>query len=105
MHYDLWVLELSSFQFDLTFSLKPIAATILNISPDHLDRHHSLAAYVSAKQRIYKQRGLSVFITVMICKPCLVNNRSHAELALVSDSPTLNEQWGIIEQNGNPLPS
>ncbi|STX52682.1 UDP-N-acetylmuramoylalanine--D-glutamate ligase [Legionella busanensis] len=51
--YDLWVLELSSFQLDLTFSLAPLAATILNISPDHLDRHFSLEAYCQAKQRIY----------------------------------------------------
>ncbi|MGQ3888428.1 UDP-N-acetylmuramoyl-L-alanine--D-glutamate ligase [Legionella sp. CNM-1927-20] len=51
--YDLWVLELSSFQLDLTFSLAPVAATILNISPDHLDRHYSLEAYRKAKQRVY----------------------------------------------------
>jgi UDP-N-acetylmuramoylalanine--D-glutamate ligase len=50
---DLWVLELSSFQLELTDSLKPCAATILNISPDHLDRHGDYAAYIRAKQRIY----------------------------------------------------
>lgn len=53
--YDLWVLELSSFQLDLTTSLAPIAATILNITPDHLDRHHTFEAYVQAKQRVYNQ--------------------------------------------------
>ena len=53
VHYDLWVLELSSFQLDLTSSLAPVAATILNVTPDHLDRHHDLAAYVAAKQRVY----------------------------------------------------
>lgn len=51
--YDLWVLELSSFQLELTESLTPVAATILNISPDHLDRHHTMAAYWEAKQRVY----------------------------------------------------
>ncbi len=55
VQYDLWVLELSSFQLDLTYSLSPIAATILNISPDHLDRHHHLEAYIQAKQRVYHQ--------------------------------------------------
>jgi len=54
-NYDLWVLELSSFQLDLTQSLSPIASTVLNISPDHLDRHHSMALYVQAKQRVYNQ--------------------------------------------------
>ncbi|MDP3562709.1 MAG: UDP-N-acetylmuramoyl-L-alanine--D-glutamate ligase [Legionellaceae bacterium] len=53
IHYNLWVLELSSFQLDLTTSLAPIAATILNITPDHLDRHHTFEAYVAAKQRVY----------------------------------------------------
>lgn len=52
--YDLWVLELSSFQLDLTDSLKPVAATILNVTADHLDRHHTFEAYTQAKQRIYK---------------------------------------------------
>ncbi len=51
--YALWVLELSSFQLELTTSLAPIAATILNVTPDHLDRHHTLEAYIAAKQRIY----------------------------------------------------
>lgn len=53
IHYDLWVLELSSFQLDLIYSLIPDAATILNITPDHLDRHHDLATYIKAKHRIY----------------------------------------------------
>ncbi len=61
IHYDLWVLELSSFQLDLTYSLAPIAATILNVSPDHLDRHHSLQDYILAKQRIYNQAQCVLF--------------------------------------------
>jgi len=59
--YDLWVLELSSFQLDLTYSLAPVAATILNISPDHLDRHHSLEAYVQAKQRVYHHAKILLY--------------------------------------------
>lgn len=51
--YELWVLELSSFQLDLTMSLAPIAATVLNITPDHLDRHHDMAGYTKAKQRVF----------------------------------------------------
>lgn len=100
-HYDLWVLELSSFQLDLTFSLKPIAATILNISPDHLDRHHSLAAYVSAKQRIYKNADFLLYNRDDL--QTLPNEKKEATLTSFGlNSPTLNEQWGIIEQNGIP---
>ncbi|KGP64213.1 UDP-N-acetylmuramoyl-L-alanyl-D-glutamate synthetase [Legionella norrlandica] len=59
--YDLWVLELSSFQLDLTYSLSPIVATILNVTPDHLDRHHTLEAYIQAKQRIYRGAKTALF--------------------------------------------
>ena len=51
--YDLWVVELSSFQLDLCNSLAPTAATILNVTPDHLDRHGDFSAYQQAKHRIY----------------------------------------------------
>lgn len=50
---DLYVLELSSFQLATTYSLKPLAATILNITPDHLDWHKNFDDYKQAKQRIY----------------------------------------------------
>lgn len=51
--YDLYVLELSSFQLETTHSLKAKSATILNISEDHMDRYISLDAYRQAKLKIY----------------------------------------------------
>ncbi|HKK13200.1 MAG TPA: UDP-N-acetylmuramoyl-L-alanine--D-glutamate ligase [Gammaproteobacteria bacterium] len=57
---DLYVLELSSFQLESTFSLKAAAAVVLNISPDHLDRYASLAEYSRAKQRIYHGAAVQV---------------------------------------------
>jgi UDP-N-acetylmuramoylalanine--D-glutamate ligase len=50
---ELYVLELSSFQLESTFSLKAAAATVLNVSPDHMDRYDSLGEYHRTKQRIY----------------------------------------------------
>ncbi|HNQ04394.1 MAG TPA: UDP-N-acetylmuramoyl-L-alanine--D-glutamate ligase [Thiobacillaceae bacterium] len=50
---DVWVLELSSFQLETTRSLEADAATVLNISQDHLDRYVSLADYAAAKARIF----------------------------------------------------
>ncbi len=50
---DLIVLELSSFQLDLTHSLRCVAACVLNLSADHIDRHGSLQAYGQAKARIF----------------------------------------------------
>ncbi|MBS0254104.1 MAG: UDP-N-acetylmuramoyl-L-alanine--D-glutamate ligase [Proteobacteria bacterium] len=48
-----YVLELSSYQIDLTFSLACDAAALLNITPDHLDRYDSFAAYAAAKGRLF----------------------------------------------------
>lgn len=53
----IYVLELSSFQIDLTPSLEPSAAALLNITPDHLDRHGSLVEYAGIKARIFRQLG------------------------------------------------
>lgn len=57
---EFYVLELSSFQLETTYSLQPAVASILNISIDHLDRHHTMAAYVAAKQGIYQQAKIAV---------------------------------------------
>lgn len=58
---DLYVLELSSFQLETTYSLKAAAATILNISADHLDRYDAMADYIAAKQRIYHNCRAAIF--------------------------------------------
>ncbi len=50
---DFFVLEMSSYQLETTHSLKPLAATVLNLSEDHLDRYDSYADYIHAKLHIY----------------------------------------------------
>jgi len=52
-----YVLELSSYQLDLTSSLHPDAVVLLNISPDHLDRHGGMDGYIAAKRRIFLNQG------------------------------------------------
>ncbi len=49
----IYVLELSSFQLDLTFTLDCDVAVLTNITPDHLDRHGTMAAYIAAKTRLF----------------------------------------------------
>ncbi|RKF15886.1 UDP-N-acetylmuramoyl-L-alanine--D-glutamate ligase [Alginatibacterium sediminis] len=51
---DLYVLELSSFQLESTESLHCVAATVLNLSEDHMDRYPSYDAYCETKHKIYK---------------------------------------------------
>ncbi|WP_296598509.1 UDP-N-acetylmuramoyl-L-alanine--D-glutamate ligase [Phenylobacterium sp.] len=52
-----YVLELSSYQLDLTSSLHADVSVILNISPDHLERHGDMEGYVAAKRRILANQG------------------------------------------------
>jgi UDP-N-acetylmuramoylalanine--D-glutamate ligase len=53
---DFAVLEVSSFQLETVESFRPSVATVLNITPDHLDRHGSLADYAAAKARCVSQQ-------------------------------------------------
>jgi UDP-N-acetylmuramoylalanine--D-glutamate ligase len=55
-----YVLELSSFQLESTYGLNAYAATVLNISRDHMDRYASPAAYAAAKARIFRGDGIMV---------------------------------------------
>jgi len=57
---DVWVLELSSFQLENTESLRPTAATVLNISEDHLDRYDDLLDYAHTKAKIFRGDGVQV---------------------------------------------
>ena len=53
----IYVLELSSYQLDITFSLDCDVTILLNITPDHLERHGSLAAYAAAKARLFTMQS------------------------------------------------
>jgi UDP-N-acetylmuramoylalanine--D-glutamate ligase len=55
-----WVLELSSYQLETTWSLAPHAAAMLNLSEDHLDRYGGLDDYGAAKARIFQGQGVQV---------------------------------------------
>ena len=57
---DLYVLELSSFQLETTRSLHLIAAVVLNVTSDHMDRYASIEAYARAKQRIFEHAATMV---------------------------------------------
>ena len=52
-----YVIETSSYQLDLTSTFRPDVAVLMNLSPDHLDRHGSMQGYVDAKRRIFANQG------------------------------------------------
>lgn len=57
---EIFVLELSSFQLEATYTLNAAAAAVLNISEDHLDRYPDLAVYAASKARIFTGDGVQV---------------------------------------------
>jgi UDP-N-acetylmuramoylalanine--D-glutamate ligase len=104
-----WVLELSSFQLDSSEGFEPTAATVLNISQDHLDWHGDMAAYAAAKARIFGARALMVLnredaqVMAMRPAPVRVKLQKPVERACVTfggDMPQRPGDFGIEVMNG-----
>jgi UDP-N-acetylmuramoylalanine--D-glutamate ligase len=104
-----WVLELSSFQLDSSEGFEPTAATVLNLSQDHLDWHGSMDAYAAAKARIFGAQALMVLnredaqVMAMRPAPVRVKLQKPVERACVNfggDMPTRPGDYGIEVMNG-----
>nr|WP_306670804.1 MULTISPECIES: UDP-N-acetylmuramoyl-L-alanine--D-glutamate ligase [unclassified Endozoicomonas] len=92
---DLYILELSSFQLETTHSLRAVAATVLNISPDHMDRYESMMDYHKAKQRIYRGCKHAVYNKQDALTVPLLPQATPAT-AFTSGKPDLHD-YGLIE--------
>ncbi len=90
---DVWVLELSSFQLETTSSLNADAATVLNVSEDHLDRYDGMEDYALAKARIFN--GCAVQLLNREDARCMAMNNSKA-LTFGMEAPTTESDWGVI---------
>ena len=106
---EVWVLELSSFQLDGETAFEPSAATVLNITQDHLDWHGSIAAYVQAKARIFGQQSLMVLnrddpvVMGLLPEPTRVKLQRpvvRAHVTFGGDMPQRPGDFGIEEVNG-----
>jgi UDP-N-acetylmuramoylalanine--D-glutamate ligase len=104
-----WVLELSSFQLDSSDDFEPTAATVLNITQDHLDWHGSMDAYAAAKARIFGDKGLMVLnredAQVMAMRPAPIKVKlqrpiERACLTFGGDMPQRPGDFGIEVMNG-----
>ncbi|MCL6268972.1 UDP-N-acetylmuramoyl-L-alanine--D-glutamate ligase [Sansalvadorimonas sp. 2012CJ34-2] len=96
---DLYVLELSSFQLETTHSLRAAAATVLNVTPDHMDRYDSLAEYHQAKHRIYCGcTGAVVNRDDALSSPLVSENVRLVSFGL-NQAPGLND-FGTVKENG-----
>ena len=106
---EVWVLELSSFQLDSSEGFEPTAATVLNVTQDHLDWHGSMAAYAAAKAHIFGQQGLMVLnredstVMAMLPEPVRVKlqkPQQRAHVTFGSDMPQRPGDYGIETVNG-----
>lgn len=108
---EVWVLELSSFQLDEAKGFEPDAATVLNISEDHLDWHGSMAAYVAAKARIFGKDAVMVInrddpaVEKMVPEPIPQKGRGAKPierhvLRFGLGEPTRPGDFGIRTENG-----
>ena len=89
-----WVLELSSYQLETTWSLEPDAAAMLNLSEDHLDRYAGLAEYAGAKARIFMGGGAQVLNRCDSASMALaLPGRTQVTFGL--DAPAMPEDFGI----------
>ena len=104
-----WVLELSSFQLDSSEGFEPTAATVLNLSQDHLDWHGTMAAYGEAKARIFGDQALMVLnrddaqVMRMLPAPTKVKLQKPIERACITfggDMPQRPGDFGIEVSHG-----
>ncbi|MCV6604584.1 MAG: UDP-N-acetylmuramoyl-L-alanine--D-glutamate ligase, partial [Porticoccaceae bacterium] len=94
-------LELSSFQLEITNDLRAKVATVLNISPDHMDRYEDLNDYRFTKHRIYRGCEHAVFNREdALTSPLLPLGAASSSFGL--NRPDL-KQFGVIEHNGERM--
>jgi UDP-N-acetylmuramoylalanine--D-glutamate ligase len=94
---DVFALELSSFQLESTESLAADAATVLNVTEDHLDRYDGMTAYAAAKARIFDGVGVQVLNrqdewSLGMARP------ECREVTFGLDAPPHENDWGMIER-------
>ncbi|EDM66328.1 MAG: UDP-N-acetylmuramoyl-L-alanine--D-glutamate ligase [Moritella sp.] len=95
--YQLYVLELSSFQLETTHSLKAVAATVLNVTDDHLDRYPDFEAYRQAKLSIYQDAQTIVTNRDDVLTVCATqDNRDVGKHSVGADDA----DYGLIQQQG-----
>jgi UDP-N-acetylmuramoylalanine--D-glutamate ligase len=94
-----FVLELSSFQLETTYSLDAQAAACLNLSEDHLDRYDSMRDYAQAKARIFRGSGVQVLNRQdALSRAMALPGRRMLTFGL--DAPASERDWGLLEGDG-----
>jgi len=98
---EVWVLELSSFQLDGVTGFQPTAATVLNVTQDHLDWHGSMAAYAEAKARIFGPDTVRVINADDALVEAMAPKEPAANVVRFGlDVPRRVGDWGLVVESG-----
>ncbi|WP_354001686.1 UDP-N-acetylmuramoyl-L-alanine--D-glutamate ligase [Caenimonas aquaedulcis] len=106
---EVWVVELSSFQLDAAGDFEPTAATVLNVTQDHLDWHGTMDAYAQAKSRIFGKGAFMVLnredplVMKMLPEPVRLKGGKMEQRAFMTfggDMPQRPGDFGIEVVNG-----
>jgi UDP-N-acetylmuramoylalanine--D-glutamate ligase len=94
----IFVLEVSSYQIDLSPSLAPDVAILTNITPDHIDRHGSMEGYVAVKRRLLKQTAAGGVICIGVDDQYAAS--IYTQLSATSDAETVPVSVGKVLGRG-----
>src|SRR3984885_9306311 len=95
------VLEISSFQLETVQTFRPKVAVVLNVTPDHLDRHHTFEIYTDAKARIFENQQGSDFAALNADDPTCVAMASRTRAQVFWFSRQKEVQQGAWVRDGN----
>ena len=96
---EIWVLEISSFQLETTATLNPDAATVLNISEDHLDRYAGMDEYAAAKARIFNGAAVQV-LNRDDARSMAMAREGCARITFGLSAPGNAKDFGIVREKG-----
>jgi UDP-N-acetylmuramoylalanine--D-glutamate ligase len=110
--HGLVVVEVSSYQLETTTSFKPWVAGLLNVAPDHLERHGSLEEYARTKARVFAFQGPDDWAVINADRPglrdCCPNNKARplafSARGTVAGGACVAERWLVQVDRGSVLP-
>jgi UDP-N-acetylmuramoylalanine--D-glutamate ligase len=95
------VLEVSSFQLETIQTFRPKVAVVLNVTPDHLDRHRTFEVYVDAKARIFENQQADNFAVLNADDPTCVSMAARTKAQVLWFSRQKEVQQGTYVRDGN----
>ncbi|TMH61967.1 MAG: UDP-N-acetylmuramoyl-L-alanine--D-glutamate ligase [Betaproteobacteria bacterium] len=97
---DVFVIELSSFQLETTVSLRPVAAAVLNVTENHLDRYPGMVEYAAAKARIFEGDGEQI-LNRDDARSLAMRRAGRVVQTFGEGVPESENDWGLVERKGS----